>query len=61
MIPLARKTPHRPFFYKTKSINFKEQISCASGLKQLPAIGKNISWLNLHTKRCESEVAVSTE
>lgn len=38
----------------------KKQVTCASGLKQLSAIRKIVSQLNLHIKQCESETALST-
>ena len=39
----------------------EKQITCASGLKQLSAIGKIVPQLNLHIKQCEFETALSTE
>lgn len=39
----------------------KKQVTCASDLKQLSAIRKIVSQLNLHIKQCESETVLSTE
>lgn len=54
---LTRKRSRYPFLKKMDLL--KKQVTCASGLKQLSAIRKIVSQLNLHIKQCASETALS--